>query len=385
MDYCKKIWEGIDLSHLFCMFSTLTPPSTELIDLLSTTFKYIYWDFDICTLSERQRKKLFSLGLVKPQPTDEEILDFMSRCEKYNNIEVRLNLISGLPYFALTDLEAEEQLLSKMMNNYSCFGELHWARLHAQPGAPIIETAEKHDMHSFAITFQDFLEYSKKNFDSQTSHQHSRLEHLNYPYIYFNDDALNSKITLHYSEINKKIRQHQENRRTDQVPIETFTYRQLDQKANQLARSLREKGVRVDSITAVMLEPSLEIPLAILSVLKAGGGYLPIDPTLPAQRISTMLEDSQTSILLSQSGIIQKTAEQISRDNRARALILLDDRNGLLAKKSSETLETISQPANNAYVIYTSGSTGKPKGVLLWSIMFIGSQQRQILREMIEP
>ena len=103
------------------------------------------------------------MGLVKPQLADSEILDFMVQCEKHANIEVRPNLITGLPYFTLEDIEPGEALLVKIMA-YSCFGELHWARLHAQPGAPIVETADMFHMYSLASSFADFLHYHLRLF-----------------------------------------------------------------------------------------------------------------------------------------------------------------------------------------------------------------------------
>jgi amino acid adenylation domain-containing protein len=307
-DYCKQIWDGIDLKSHFCNFSTLTPPSRELVELVSKTFNYVYWDFDICTLSERHRRQLFSLGLVKPQPSDKDILEFLSLCESHHNIEVRLNLITGLPYFSPGDIETGEMFLTKVLSGYRCLGELHWARLHAQPGAPVIENAEKYDMHSLASTYEDFLEYSRKNFDNQSHDQftHSGLEHLNYPYIYLNDDKLNSKITQHYFEINKKIQQYKDNKRTNQVPLETLTYEQLNKKTNQLARLLRETGVTTGTLVGIMLPPSIEIPLSILGTLKAGGGYLPIEPNVPSRRISNILEDSQCKVLISRNSIIEE-------------------------------------------------------------------------------
>ncbi len=309
VEYCRKIWEGIDLSGHFCLLNSLQPPSASLVELAAKTFKYVYWDLDVLTLSERHRKQLFSLGVVKPQPTNQEILAILERCDAYGNVEVRLNLINGLPGLLPEDIEGSEIFLPIVMSGYRSFNGLHWARLHAQPGAPILENAETYDMHSFATTFEDFMEYSKNNFSSQSpGRQHSRLEHLNYPYVYFNDDSLNSKITLHYSETNKKIQQYQERGRTSRIPGEAFTYEQLDRKANQLARLLRARGVGSDSIVGIMLNPSIEIPLAILAGLKAGGGYLPIAPPIPAGRISTMVEDSRISVLISRNNIIEENS-----------------------------------------------------------------------------
>ena len=152
---------------------------------------------------------------MKPLPADDEILEFLTKCEGYNNIEVRLNLITGLPYFTPEDIGPSEALLSKIMNTYSCFGELHWARLHAQPGAPILENPGKYHMHSYATSFDDFLKYSKENFGGESIHP--TVENFNYPYIYFDDEKLNSRVTKFYLENNQRILQNKTNKKRDLI------------------------------------------------------------------------------------------------------------------------------------------------------------------------
>jgi len=356
LDYCKQIWDGIDLSDHFCIFATLTPPAEALVRLVSRTFKYVYWDFDITTLSERHRKQLASLGMVKPQPSDKEILDFMALCEKYFNIEVRLNLITGLPYFTLEDIEPSKKLLTRIINTYSCFDQLHWARLHAQPGAPILENAEKYHMLSYASSFDGFLKYSERNFHRDSSYPD--VENFEYPYIYFKDDQLNSRVTTFYMESNQEVEQCITNRRRGLMLSDALTYRQLDEKASRLAGVLRTAGIQPDNIVGIMLERSLEIPLAILAVLKAGGAYMPIDPEFPQGRIKYMLADSSTAALVTDSSL-----SKVSEVSKGIEVIELDK-----IKKKGEHLPThplTDSPTQLCYVIYTSGTTGKPKGVLL--------------------
>ncbi|MGB7606716.1 MAG: amino acid adenylation domain-containing protein, partial [Lutisporaceae bacterium] len=136
----------------------------------------------------------------------------------------------------------------------------------------------------------------------------------------------------------------------------TMTYFTLNQKANSLARALREKGVKRDTITAVMVNRSFDMIIAILAVLKAGGAYLPIDPEYPVQRIGYMLEDSEAPILLTESHL----AKLVSF---AGEIICLDDE--AIYTVDSNNLASESNASDLAYVIYTSGSTGKPKGVML--------------------
>ncbi|MDQ1350670.1 MAG: hypothetical protein QG657_972 [Acidobacteriota bacterium] len=357
VEYCRQIWEGIDLSGHFCIFSTLTPPSAQLIKLVSQTFKYVYWDFDICTPSETHRKLLFSMGLVKPQPTDEDIMQFMDRCDEYPNIEVRLNLITGLPCFTQEDIEPSKQLLSKIINNHSCFGELHWARLHAQPGAPILEDAGKYQMYAYASNFEEFLTYSQKSFNNNSNYL--TTEELNYPYIYFKDDRMNSMITSFYLEMNKKVDQYKKDIRRGLIVNQVLTYRQLHEKANQLSMELKLKGVTPNQVVGIMLERSVDIPVGILGIMKAGCAFMPIDPEFPSGRIEYMLKDSNAKTLVATPETIAKLKAGIEKVSFG----IIDISN--LSSLSISTFGLTALADNDAYVIYTSGTTGKPKGTIL--------------------
>ncbi|AVM08497.1 non-ribosomal peptide synthetase [Bacillus velezensis] len=135
-----------------------------------------------------------------------------------------------------------------------------------------------------------------------------------------------------------------------------FTYRQLNERANQLARTLRKKGVKTDRLTAIICEHEIELVVGILAVLKAGGAYVPIDPDYPKHRIQYIVEDSQADIILTQSHL-QKQLEL------AGTMVFLDQENSY--HEDGSDLEPISSTKDLAYVIYTSGSTGKPKGVAI--------------------
>ncbi|MGY5484988.1 amino acid adenylation domain-containing protein [Paenibacillus sp. ALE2] len=135
-----------------------------------------------------------------------------------------------------------------------------------------------------------------------------------------------------------------------------LTYQELNERANQLARTLRSRGVKQDQIVAIMMDRSLEMVISILAVLKAGGAYLPIDPSLPTDRIQYMLRDCGTSILMtaaSKQGSIDFTEEWIDVDDEASF------------HSDNSNLSNSNDAADLVYVIYTSGSTGNPKGVLI--------------------
>jgi len=141
----------------------------------------------------------------------------------------------------------------------------------------------------------------------------------------------------------------------------SLTYLELNKRANSLAAILRSNGVMPNSITGIMCERTPELIIAILAVLKAGGAYLPIDTSYPAERISYMLGDSGAGVLLTQS-IIDN--EQLTIDNEKQiVLINLDDES--LYTGEAENPYKVNKADDLAYVIYTSGSTGKPKGAMI--------------------
>jgi len=140
----------------------------------------------------------------------------------------------------------------------------------------------------------------------------------------------------------------------------SLTYRELNGYANSLAFVLRNAGVRNHSIVGIMMHRSLEMMISILAVLKAGGAYLPIDPTFPDERISYILEDSHCVVLLTKASF----HSQIERFAFQGKILDTELENGFYLEHS-ENIPSISNPSDTAYCIYTSGSTGKPKGVLL--------------------
>jgi amino acid adenylation domain-containing protein len=136
-----------------------------------------------------------------------------------------------------------------------------------------------------------------------------------------------------------------------------ITYGVLNEKANSLAHSLREKGVQPDTITGIMTERSIEMIISLLGILKAGGAYLPIDPDYPQERIDYMLKDSKTKNLLTSSAVQVKVKEE--------SIEIIDISDGFSSSTLTLTSTCRVSSANLAYIIYTSGTTGRPKGVLV--------------------
>jgi len=151
-----------------------------------------------------------------------------------------------------------------------------------------------------------------------------------------------------------------------------LTYKELNEKANQLARVLRKKGVKPGNIVGIVVERSIEMIAGIIGILKAGGAYLPIDPEYPVSRKKYILEDSRAGILLTQSHL--RYNNEFSGE-----VIELDDEE--IYEGQAGNLELINKPNDIAYVIYTSGSTGKPKGVMIENksvVNFMGGMKKEI-------
>ncbi|MEJ1929594.1 amino acid adenylation domain-containing protein, partial [Nostoc sp. NIES-2111] len=147
----------------------------------------------------------------------------------------------------------------------------------------------------------------------------------------------------------------------DAVAIEfadqQLTYRELNQRANQLAHYLQELGVKPEVLVGVCVERSLEMLIGLLAILKAGGAYLPLDPAHPLERLTYILGDAQVSILLTQQKL------PVTLPTTSAKTICLDTDTASIIQYDKHNLVNEVTPNNLAYLIYTSGSTGKPKGV----------------------
>ncbi|WP_049576268.1 non-ribosomal peptide synthetase, partial [Streptomyces sp. SBT349] len=147
----------------------------------------------------------------------------------------------------------------------------------------------------------------------------------------------------------------------------TLDYAGLNARANRLARLLAERGVGPETLVAIALTPSVDQLVAVLAVLKAGAGYLPLDPRQPVERVAFMLEDAGPALILSSAAGARQLPDG---DARPRLWLDAEDTAALLAARSTEDLTDAERVRplrqdNVAYVIYTSGSTGRPKGVVV--------------------
>jgi len=135
-----------------------------------------------------------------------------------------------------------------------------------------------------------------------------------------------------------------------------MTYRELNARANRLARHLRKLGVGPEVRVGLCVERSLDLVVGLLGILKAGGAYIPLDAALPKERLDLMLSDAQPHLLLTERPLLHRLA-------RLATVVLLDAEQAAMQSESGENLSGGAGPDSLAYVIYTSGSTGVPKGV----------------------
>ena len=136
-----------------------------------------------------------------------------------------------------------------------------------------------------------------------------------------------------------------------------LSYRELNARANQLARYLIANGIVPDSLVAILMDRSIEAIVSILATFKAGAAFVPLDPEQPVRRLGFMIEDASAALLLTKEAVsAQLTVGSMK-------VIRLDQVWDQIAGLNAENLSARADEANLAYVIYTSGSTGRPKGV----------------------
>lgn len=140
---------------------------------------------------------------------------------------------------------------------------------------------------------------------------------------------------------------------------EQLTYSELNRRANQLAHYLRQRGVRAEQRVGLCVDRSLDTVVGILGILKAGGGYVPLDPTSPPERLAFIIADAEMDVVVTQQTLLERLGEHAHR------AVCLDRDATNIAASTIYNLNDLPKPTQLAYVIYTSGSTGKPKGVLV--------------------
>ncbi|HEU4594975.1 MAG TPA: amino acid adenylation domain-containing protein, partial [Pyrinomonadaceae bacterium] len=160
---------------------------------------------------------------------------------------------------------------------------------------------------------------------------------------------------------------------------EHLSYAELNRRANQLAHHLRAAGVGPDSLVPLCVERSVGMLVGLLGILKAGGGYVPLDPTFPKERLSTMLEVLSPRVIVTQREFAARLPEGVATP------LLLDEDWHVITRRGEDNPARLASPESAAYVIFTSGSTGKPKGVVVEHRQILNYHQAIVERLRLEP
>lgn len=165
------------------------------------------------------------------------------------------------------------------------------------------------------------------------------------------------------------------------VDDEMLSYHELNTRSNQLARHLRANGVQLEGCVGISINPSLEMVIGLLGVLKAGGIYVPLDPLYPQERIKFFINDAQPQVILTDHKL------QANLPNTQAKVLCLDMDWDKIAKETKDSVAQTLHEESGAYIIYTSGSTGTPKGVVItqkglvnylkWSSNYYFNEQTQ--------
>jgi amino acid adenylation domain-containing protein len=195
---------------------------------------------------------------------------------------------------------------------------------------------------------------------SETEHQHLLVE-LNQTYADYPDT------TLIHSLFEERVKAA-----PGAIAVvfedERLTYKELNQRANQLAHYLIEQGVKPDTLVGLCLDRSLEMVIGLLGILKAGGAYVPLDPSYPEARLAYQIEDANLTIIVTQEASRGVLTSQSLAANILDVSLDGENMTARLQRHSNRNPDSKKQGLHSkhlAYVIYTSGTTGNPKGVMI--------------------
>jgi len=194
--FLDRAWAGVDLSQHSTTYFLWGVPPRDLVDTLARTFRRVFMVLDIGCFSEAQRLGLIKRGLLKPCPTDRELMEVIEDCRRHPNLELEISGIAGLPYASEVTLEQERRLVEHVISLGCAIG---YQRLEAQPGALVTEHPERFEMKSEARNFPEFLAY----FAQRDAGGDGTV-----PMLRFGDPALEAAVQRTSEQLEATVRKH---------------------------------------------------------------------------------------------------------------------------------------------------------------------------------
>ncbi|MFK7769340.1 MAG: amino acid adenylation domain-containing protein [Mariniblastus sp.] len=136
-----------------------------------------------------------------------------------------------------------------------------------------------------------------------------------------------------------------------------LTYEEVEKRSNRIARFLKSKGVQTGELVGICVDRSEQMLINLYGIMKAGAGYVPLDPAYPSDRLQYMCDHSGLKLIVTHSSLTERVSEF------GKPMIAIDSEEATISSLDSNSVENAASPSDICYVIYTSGSTGKPKGV----------------------
>lgn len=197
-EFLERAWAGVDLSRHSTTYFLWGVPPTALIDTLARTFQRVYMVLDIGCFSELQRNEQMRRGLLKPCPSDRELLEAIDACRRHPNLELELSGIAGLPFASKRTLAQERRLVERVLSLGCAVG---YQRLEAQPGALVTEHPERFGMLTEARTFTEFLDYFTRRAPGDAS----------VPMVRYRDQALEEAVQRTSEDVDALVWEHAAN------------------------------------------------------------------------------------------------------------------------------------------------------------------------------
>lgn len=343
--YYKSIWKNVDLSNHICALFSTSLIDEKLLELAAGTFRYIRIGIDMCSLSQRHREKINLNTRGKTQITDEDLFHFLDLCERYDNCEVDIYTIAGMPFYEDCDTQVENQILDRLLQ-YRCFRGIEWGRLHAQPGVELITKASSYGFIADATDYASFRRYSRVN--QKKSDTYPAMPFYHYPYIYCENREKTLNILSHYLQMREKCQMH--NQQKFHRITREITYGNLNTLSDILANKLLCKGLRKQENVILYFCDRIYLSIAIMAVIKAGGCYVPLDPMFHLDNLETLSANKQIF------GVLTDVECSCHKRLDFCELLQMDSPQRPLPEGNNTSM---------LYRINSSGSTGSPKCIAI--------------------